>query len=158
MQSMHIKTQIHCRHPSQDNKSCTPHPFSIIIQHEKTTSAGIMEALQRRTPPWLSPWCSPKFSSWSWFLKGLWCKLCIPQEYEGFLWDICNKFPPPPQKKEGLNKNRLSSWHHPFSDASASSFHGGYFLSTQDDRIHTCDRSILGFHVQVNLIVYPPEN
>lgn len=64
------------------------------------------------------------------------------------------------QKKKGLNKNRLSSWHHPFSDASASLFHGGYFLSTQDDRIHTCDRSTLGLHVQLTRFDsdYPPEN
>ena len=107
-----------------------------------------MEALQRRIPPWLSPWCSPKFSSWSWFLVQIVYPLGIWGIFMGYMQQI-----PPHQKKKGLNKNRLSSWHHPFSDASASLFHGGYFLSTQDDRIHTCDRSTLGLHVQLDLIV-----
>ena len=78
---------------------------------------------------------------------------CVSPRDMRDLYGIYATNSPPPKKKEGLNKNRLSSWHHPFSDASASLFHGGYFLSTQDDRIHTCDRSTLGLHVQVNLIV-----
>lgn len=100
----------------------------------------------------------PSFPVGHGFWKVFGANYVSPRNMRDFYGIYATNSPPPPQKKEGLNKNRLSSWHHPFSDASASSFHGGYFLSTQDDRIHTCDRSILGFHVQVNLIVYPPEN